>query len=205
MFKAFFSILVFFLFPLQGFSLRESLEKAHTGDFIVYEASRLYTFIRVRAKKDHFIVFDEIVISTDCLKSLQKSFPEWFKEGALNHASWMIYEVDLKKAQILKSYSRTKQTSEEAKDGCFLSKLLQLSCEAKEGSWSPPLPPNFEGPSKQWAGLWPHDGSLLSEASVTCFTASLPFPYWIEIKKDKKRFLMRAVANGQVVNKPTKS
>ena len=192
---------------MQGFSysLKESLETVAVNDYIVYEGARLYTVIHVRGKSQTHVVFDEIVISTDCLKSLQLTFSEWIKEKAPNNASWMSYEVDLKNAQVVKSYSRTKRTNQDVKEGCFLTTLLRLQCEEEPASWTAPLPNHFEGPTKRWTGHWPHDGSLLADANVICFTGKEAFPYWIEVRKERKRFLLRAVANGHVVDNQTKS
>lgn len=216
MFKVVALILSLLFIPLQGqnYCLKESLERVETGDYIVYEASRFYTLVYVKSKQPPLMTFEEVSIATDCVASMKQGngafdFPEWLKEGALNSSSWVTYTFDFNKGTILRSYSHSRKSQQAPSP--LLSTLLNLSCKpsvtrkmTRKGTpWNPPLLFNGEKRAEttaQWSGCWPSDGSPLAAAALTLFTAEaplLPLPYWIELHKDQKRILLRAIASGK--------
>lgn len=215
MFKVFAIILSFLLFPLQGqnYVLKESLQKAETGDYMVYETARFYTILYVTSKQDALITLEEISVAVDCINTLQGckepfDFVSFVKKGALNASAWMTYHCDLAKGSVLKTFSHTRK-SEQAPSP-LLATLINLPCTkpttrkmTKKGTpWNPPL--HFQGKAyhevtEEWTGTWPQDGSPLAGAHLSLFTAKpplLPLPYWIELQKDQRRVLLRSVASG---------
>lgn len=216
MFKVFLTILVLLLFPLQGqnYCLRESLEKAESGNYVVYEQARFYTLLYIKERQQNFIIIDEVSVAAACIESMKRGsqpfdFVQWLKGGSLNSSAWITYSADLTTGLLLKTYSHVRKT--EQSPNPILSTLMNLSCEkatlrkmAKNGTfWNPPLP--FEGgilhnDTSAWRAKWPSDASPLSGADLIIYTAEpplLPLPYWIEIDKEQKRILLRAIASGR--------
>ncbi|MEI6531255.1 MAG: hypothetical protein WCN87_00340, partial [Chlamydiota bacterium] len=155
MFKVFVMILALFLIPLQGqnYTLKESLQKAKTGDYIVYDAARFYTMLYVKSFKNELITLEEVSVAVDCINSMKTGsqpfdFVSWLKKGAYNASSWLTYTCDLEKGKILQTFSSTKKTSQAPSP--LLATLLNLSCTkaacrktTKQGAlWNPPLPLN---------------------------------------------------------------
>lgn len=216
MFKVFLTILVLLLFPLQGqnYCLRQSLEKAESGNYVVYEQARFYTLLYVKERKPNVIIIDETSVAADCIESMKRGskafdFVQWLKEGALNSSSWITYSVDLTTGTLLKSYSHVRKTQQAPSP--LLSTLINLPCEkavprkmTKSGTaWNPPLPLDgrtLHEETSAWMAKWPADCSPLAGAMLLIYTAEpplLPLPYWIEIEKDQKRLLLRAIASGK--------
>ncbi len=219
MFKVFVMILSLFLFHLQGqnYTLKESLQKAEVGDYIVYDTARFYTMLYVKSFKNDLVTLEEVSVAVDCINSMKTGsqpfdFVSWLKKGAYNASSWITYTFDLDKGKILHTFSCTKKTNQSP--NTLLATLLNLSCTkapsrkmTKKGAlWNPPLPFNgslLKKDTEEWKALWPNDGSLLAGSHLTLFTAEPPLlslPYWIELQKDQRRVLLRAFASGNLAS-----
>lgn len=64
------------------FRLKERLEKAKSGDYIVTEANKMITVLAIRSNPENTIIIEEISTPTSNLKKLPSSWAEWVKNKA---------------------------------------------------------------------------------------------------------------------------
>lgn len=229
-----FSLILMILYSICLWSdtlyLRENLEKAHPGDYIVTSINKNLTLMHIASKKEQQLLIEEIAVSESCRPL---NWQQWINQDAPGHNHWVLYEIDLQSGQMGKYYSFTKKNWFEITEADnFLSKLLNLQFSKISDSerrkigpapisgtdlrplWQPPMIVNgkqirgvhFEA----WKTRWPRDGGDLSGKVIEVY---LPkendlypayFPYWLKIYGTVGAARVRIVDSGNNLNSPKK-
>jgi hypothetical protein len=210
--------------------LRDNLQKATTGDFIVTAQNKTYTVLLVSKKSGNILNIEEISIPAQ-RKKRNESWRQWVTSGAPCHTSWVMYQINLGTGKMEKFYSFDKKGWFEIREAeNFLSKLLNLrmtkipphkmkrtgsTMHGKGRIWQPKM--IFDGqviPDVKFEAFrtrWPSDGSELSKKVIEVY---LPdemsgytsyFPYWLQIKGVIGKAKVRIVDSGINLQSPYSS
>lgn len=211
------------------FQLKERLEKAKTGDYIVTEAGKMVTVLAVRSLTPHSIILEEITAPVQNLKKMPASWPEWVKAKAPGHTSWSMIEIDLKTGQLLECYSFSRAAwIHLSKQDSLIATLLKLPLKDIEPDrrrrigpapapgepdhrklWNPTLV--FEGKKLENALFdvfetnWPQDSSELSGKTVSLYfdkDKRFPLPFWIQVEAAHGIASMRTIDSGKSLPSP---
>jgi hypothetical protein len=232
--------LFFFLFSFEGLHseqvlfLKDNLQRAHPGDYIVISSNKNNTLMHMYDKKDHILTVEEVAIPDNKRKVHEMSWKEWLEKGAPDNTSWVMYEIDLKTGQMLRYYSFTKKGWFEIADADnFLSKLLNLKlvktpeqARKKVGpkpvsgpDWRPIWQPQMIVDGKRikgvsfdaWRTRWPRDGGDLSGKTIEVYlpqdSQRYPsyFPYWLQISGMVGKAKLRIIDSGSQLKSPAPS
>jgi len=204
--------------------LKERVEKAKNGDYIVVEAGKTLTLFVLRANTGSSIIFEEISAPLQNLKNRPTSWSDWIKAKAPGHTSWSMTEVDLKNGEILEcySFSRSSWVRLSQQESLFAT-LLHLPMkpidpkdQRKIGPppmdgetdhrkvWVPPLV--FEGKKiedvafEAFAVRWPEDGTELSGREAILYfdkEKRSHLPFWIQMETAHVTAALRTVDSGK--------
>ena len=189
--------------------LRDNLQRAQPGDYIVTSANKTLTVMHIFDKQNSIMTVEEIVVPEN--KSTSRlNWKEWISANAPGNTLWVMYDIDLNTGKMIRYYSFTKRNWFEIPEADnFLSKLLNLKFtmipdkarkrigpKPKAGPdvrflWQPRMvvdgrPINgvlFDA----WCTRWPRDGSDLSGKSIEAYiprdSRQYPsyFPYWLQV------------------------
>lgn len=209
------------LLPLDALQLKNRLDSATPGDFIVYAHKTTATLLCIDAISEDKLVVTEIgfVTAGHDLRSWQK----WLDAGAPGHISWTISTLDRKTYAVTERRSLT-GPDEAAADLQFLPVLLQLDLKAipkdeqkKIGPeplaseidhrklWQPKI--IFEAkelfpPVTAYRIIWPPDTSPLSSKMIDLYVADSKevltyLPYWIEVMSGPLKTKIYAIDSGR--------
>ncbi len=196
----FFAFCLFFsstLLSAETLWLREGLEQAHEGDYLVTSCNKTYTLLLIREKRGDSMVLEEISAPQVRLKGKPSSWKEWIAQGAPHHTSWVAYDVHLPSGQMHRCYSFSKNAFFSLPDEKnFFSTLIRIPFEKipeerrKRTGWSDKngLVTNgrrlwqpvmiFEGTVVSgitidaWKTIWPKDNSELSGKTIEVYLPS---------------------------------
>ncbi|MBU6383760.1 MAG: hypothetical protein KGQ49_00915 [Verrucomicrobia bacterium] len=206
------------------FRMKERIEKAKIGDYIVTEAGKTITVLAIRANTPHSLILEEISVPTQNLKKRPDSWPDWVKSNAPGHSSWSMMEIDPQSGQVLEcfSFSRSAWLQLSQKESLVATLLyLPMTKVAPEKqrkigpppmpgepdfrkNWVPPLV--FEGKKIEsphfdvYETVWPADESDLSNQDVMLYfdrDKSLPFPFWIQVQTSHATAALRLIDSGK--------
>ena len=213
--------------------LRDNLQQAQSGDYLVISFNKTDTLLHIRGRKDNILTIEEIAIPESVRRKNGLSWKAWVQEGAQGNSSWVMYDINTSTGEMLRYYSFTKKGWFEIPDSDnFLSKLLNLQLtfipekERKRiGSkpsgydfrsvWQPPM--ISEGNIikgvvfNAWRTTWPKDGSELSDKTIEVY---LPqnhqkyasyFPYWLQISGSVGKIKIRIIDSGSNLKSPQPS
>lgn len=176
------------------FSLRDNLQRAKPGDFIVASQNKNYTLLHIYAKKNDVLTIEEITVPTARMGNHKfPSWREWVKENAPYNTSWLLYTVTLSNGQMQHCYSVSKKEWVQlSKSESFLPTLMNLRLtpmptneRRKVGpppsggmtDLRPYWQPNMVVDGKTikgvaftpWRTHWPQDASELSGKTIDIF------------------------------------
>jgi hypothetical protein len=223
--KAFFLLLFLPIFLFSApFTLKAKIEKGETGDYIVTQQDKSISLVRLREVTAQKLVLEEITAPAVSIGT-PSSWPNWVKEGAPGHTSWILYEIDTYKGEIIESYS-VSQKNWVTIDQPLLPKMLALPLsqtpqdarkrigpppqsgeEDRRSLWLPPLvfqgkkvaKPTFE----VFETRWPKDESDLDDCRLEFyFLADFPFPLWIEAMSTHYTLKIRTLDAGHHLSSP---
>lgn len=210
--------------------LRDNLQQAKPGDYLVMSSNKTYTLMHMRSKQGNILTIEEIAVPEKRYPS-GMNWKEWVQQQAPGNTSWVMYDIDLQTGQMLRYYSFTKQGwFEIAEADNFLSKLLNLKwhripLDARKKVGPKPFSgPDFrplwqprmvvEGrlikgvPFEAWQTKWPRDNSDLSGKTIEIY---LPqdnqcypsyFPYWLQINGVIGKAKIRLIDSGNGLKSP---
>ncbi len=211
------------------FHLKDRVQKAKNGDYIVAEANKMITVLAIRSIGPSTLILEEISAPTQNLKKLPASWPSWVREKAPGHTSWSMIEIDLRTGQVLECYSFSRSSwIQISRQESLFSTLLQLPLhptpldkQRKIGPppvsdepdrrklWVPPLV--FEGHKLENAHFdvfdttWPSDGTELAGQAVSLYFDTekrFPFPFWIQIETSHATAALRTIDAGSNLPSP---
>ena len=212
-----------------AFHLAEKFKAADPGDYVVTLQDNTCCLLLLKSVNLDQLLLEEISIPLElvCLKSM--NWRQWLEQKAPGHTTWTLYEIDLKRQELIEcfSYSKNGWVYFDQQEQLF-SKLFCLPFESVlvdqrkkigpppiEGEdyrkiWNPPVivdgkkksPPHCDA----YKVCWPQDGSVLSLCNVELYfdtdRPSFPFPYWIEIKSPHYTFKIRTIESGKGLSSP---
>ena len=207
-------------------TLKEKFDSSCSGDYIVTEQDKVYSLLAVRESSKERLVLEEFTLSAHKAKKIK--WQKWILDGAPNHSSHILYDIDLVDNQMRRVYSVSRNAYLSHEAASFIPTLIALPLETLsdgqrkkiglapgEGPdmrkcWNPPL---VRGGKRQ-AGTrfdvkrahWPKDGTLLAEKELDLYFDSshprFPFPNWIEITDGSNTFKIRCVDSGSDLKLP---
>lgn len=230
-------LLFLFLFPFfltgqEKLLLRENLDQAQIGDYLVIAQGKSYTLFHIFDKKPRQLTIEEVTIPSATACQEISSWRNWLAMGAPHNTSWVHYQIDLNSARLENYYSFTKNGWFIVPDADnFLQTLLQLELELipensrkKTGRaprrgkpdsrqpWQPTMVVNgqiIEGVRfNAYQTTWPKDGGLLSGKTLELYlpetNSSYPayFPYWLQVKGILGPAKVRIVDSGSGLHSP---
>lgn len=205
------------------FCLKERLEKAKSGNYIVTEANKMITLLAIRSNISNTLLLEEISVPISHLKKLPVSWAEWVKAKAPGHTSWSMIEIDLMNGQVLECYSFSRSAwIQISQNESFLTTLIHLPMKKIASDkrkrigppplagepdfrkiWNPPL--IFEGKKIEsgnfdvFETLWPKDGTALADQRVSLYfdkEKQFPFPFWIQIDTSHATTVLKTIDSG---------
>jgi hypothetical protein len=212
--------------------LRNHLQRAKPGDYIVVLSDKTETLMHIYDKNPQLLTIEEIAIpKTRRHQTASLAWPEWLQMNAPGHTSWVMYEINLQNGQMERYYSFTKRGWYEILDtDNTLSKLLNLKfkkipeearkrvgCRPFTGHdrrpfWQPPMIVNGQRLKDvlfdAWKTKWPKDGSDLSGKTIEVYlpqdSQRYPsyFPYWLQISNLVGKAKIRIIDSGQGLKSP---
>lgn len=207
--------------------LRDNLVKAQKGDYIVTNQSKTYSLLYVYDKNSDIISIQEINVPANRIPNNGFSWRNWVAEGAQGSTSRVLYNIDLKTAQIQNSYCLTQNGwIESPRQDNFFSTLLNLRLELipiqnrrrlgttgtpnpydKRPVWQPKIIVDGQAiPGvilDAWKATWPKDGSELSEKNIEAYlpqeNSNYPsyFPYWLQVNTVVGNAKIRIIDSGR--------
>jgi hypothetical protein len=218
--------------PLQAeeLFLRDNLQRAQPGDYIVISSNKTQTLMHIYAKQNQVLTIEEIAVP-ESKRSSDLGWKEWVRQGAPGNTSWVMFDIDLRTGQMLRYYSFTKKNWFEIPEADnLLSKLLNLKfvkipddARKRVGPkptsgpdlrplWQPRM--TVEGkpvqgvPFDAWRTKWPRDGSDLSGKTIEVYlprdSQRYPayFPYWLQINGVIGKAKIRIIDSGSRLQSP---
>lgn len=214
--------------------LKDNLQRARAGDYVVLCAHKTDTLMLILSKDDERVVIEEIAVPARRRRDQATGWREWVAQDAPGNTSWVTYEIDLKTGKMGRYYSYTKKGWFEISDADnFLSKILNLSLhrvpeklckrvgpkpalgEDRRPLWHPPVIVEgrmIDGVAfNVWKTRWPKDSSDLSGKTLELY---LPqendkypsyFPYWLQISGAVGSAKVRMVDSGTNLKSPKES
>lgn len=212
-----------------GFSdlyLKDNLQRAQPGDYIVTAQNKTYTVLHIFAKENQNLIIEEITVPVTQIQSDPFSWKNWVENNAPGHTSWVIYKLDLNNAEMDQYFSFTKNSwFEMHRADNFLSTLLNLKLakipkgELKKIGPSPmsgfpdmrkPWQPKMVLDGRVVDGVkfaayrtqWPEDGTELSNKTIEVYVPEenerYPsyFPYWLQISGMVGKAKVRIIDSG---------
>lgn len=191
-------------------SLRNNLQRANPGDFIVASQNKNYTLIHVFAKQNNTLVIEEITIPAARL-SCVNSWRKWVLDGAPCNTSWILTSINLPTGEIRNAFSVSQRAwLDVAQKSNFLPTLLNLHLVRLSESERRKIgPPPGHGPDRRsiwqpkmviegntipgvafsaWRTRWPQDNTPLSGKLIEVYVPEESdkypsyFPYWLQIR-----------------------
>lgn len=220
------------IFADSSLLLRDQLQHAVPGDYLVFSIQKTYTLLRVAAKERAHLTLEEVAIPEVKIPSKQMNWRHWLSQGAAGHTSWVIFDLDLATGRISQYYSLAKQQWFEITDtDNLLFKVLNLPLtKVPEGARKRIGPAPTSGPDLRplwqprlivdgspienvsfdaWRARWPRDGSELAGKIIEIY---LPrdhtrypayLPYWLQVSGTVGKAKIRIVDSGRGLRSPS--
>lgn len=211
------------LFP-KTHTLKNRLQKANGGEFIVTEKDKILTLLTYhRPPSGDRIILEEISAPKNCI-SFPNHWQSWIDNYAPGHHSWTLYEIDSDTGALISCFSPSKgEWLSIHGETEFLVQLLNLPLEEVSDLQKKRIGPAPEKRSEDhrplWAPIliyegkaqgnayfdvyetfWPSDETALSLARLTLYfhkqNASFPFPYWMQVETTASRAKVRVIDSG---------
>lgn len=218
---------------LQAYTvLKDNLQKAKPGDYLVIAQGKNYTVFLVNKKNETTLNIQEVTIPSIKLPDDNISWRQWILNRAPGNTSWVSYVLDIPTGQMYNYYSFTNGGwySVNQVDN-FLTTLLNLKLtkinpkdrkkigpppEVGTPDWRPTWHPRmvvdgvtikgvlFDG----WKTKWPKDNSELSGRTIEVFVPAenqmYPsyFPYWLQVTGLVGKAKVRIIDSGTNLQSP---
>lgn len=227
-----FLLLPFCLFSQETISLKDNLDHAQKGDYIVISQGKSFILFHIFDHQKDTLTVEEVTIPSTFATQNVTSWKSWLEDCAPYNTSWVLYQIDLKEGVMKNYYSFTKQGWYQVPQADnFLQTLLHLKLSplptasrpkighlprhaAKDTRplWQPKMV--FEGktlegiPFNAYQTEWPKDGSPLSGKTVELYLPSEPgnypnyFPYWLQVKGTLAQGKVRIIDSGKNARSP---
>ncbi len=212
--------------------LRDNLQNAEPGDYIVTAQGKNYSLLHIYSKTDQTLTIEEISIPASKIPKSNFSWSTWIMNQAPGHTSWVLYTLDLNSGNFIHFYALTRgKWYEMTPPDNFLSMLLNVRFDFippdqrrrigitlrtgpydKRPYWEPHMVVNgqtVEGVRfDAWRTTWPKDGSELAGKTIEVYLPeeglNYPayFPYWLQISGVIGSAKIRIVDSGTGLTSP---
>ncbi len=221
------------LLQAEGFFLKDNMQKAQPGDYLVVSSNKTQTLMHIYDKQNQVLTIEEIAVP-EGRGPEQNNWKDWVQQLAPGNTTWVMYDIDLRTGQMLRYYSFTKKGWYEIPEADnFLSKLLNLRLSKISDTIRKRVGPKpFSGPDwrplwqprmvveghtikgvnfEAWRTKWPRDGGDLSGKTIEIY---LPqdsqlypayFPYWLQINGAIGKAKIRVIDSGSQLHSPQPS
>ncbi|KPK32495.1 MAG: hypothetical protein AMS24_04095 [Chlamydiae bacterium SM23_39] len=221
----YFFIILFLISSLFATTIKNRLEKAEVGDYMVTISGKTYFLLLVEKKNQESIIISEIAIEKEKIKK-NFSWREWIKNNSPYNLSWHVYEIDLNNEKLKRclSVNENKFTNNETLTLKLLSIPLSIvPTEKRKKIGPPPLneekdirsiwnPPMYIDKKKVknanfevYQAKWPKDNSSLSGKVINIYfdkEKKFSFPFWIEIETNHLDIILKTVDSGKNIKIP---
>lgn len=227
-------LLLLFIIPslFADHTIKERLNKARPGDFIVTEQGPAYSLLLVRAVELPRITLEEITVDKSNIDLKKISWKNWVENKAPNATSWTAFVLDLEKNTLLRSFSfLDNQWLFIENVDYFFTKFFSLPFRASKENerkkiGPAPMPgeidrrkfwkPQLIREGKQYKqcdyevlrSTWPSDKTQLAGCIIEIYMdaeqPAFPFPYWLEVQHPHFTFKIRAIDSGFGIQSPAK-
>lgn len=232
MFRACLLFILFFTGALSAepIYLPGKFQEARSGDYIVTAHDNTYSLLRLRSVTNAILTLEEVSIPSSQLDAKSIDWKNWLSQKAPGHTAWTLYEIDLKRGEVLECFSCSKNgwillESQEQ----FFAKLLTLPftvlADAQKKKIGPPPAAGETDHRKTWSpplilegkkinrplfdvlrSRWPDDNTQLSSCAIDLYFDAehpqFPFPYWIEVKSPHYALKIQTIASGHDLPSP---
>lgn len=212
--------------PIEGaISLRNNLQRAQKGDFIVTSQQKNYTLLHIYEKMQDSLTIEEITIPIASIPQ-QFSWRDWVSQGAPKHTSWLLYAISLTNGEIRECFSVSHRSwLNLSRNESFLPTLLNLQLTRipedqlkrvgpppaadavdRRPYWQPQMVVNGRTISgvkfDAWHTQWPSDDSELSRKFIDIYLPAdsdkypAYFPYWLQVHGAIGKASMRIIDSG---------
>lgn len=210
--------------------LQNKFQQAHAGDYIVTAQDNTYTLLLLGSVISNILLLEEVCIPSQQVDLKKINWRKWLSEKAPGHTSWTLYEIDLKKGQLIECFSYSKKGWIYLdKEEQFFAKLFTLNfssvSDAQKKKIGPQPSPGEVDHRKLWKpaliieskknanpvfevvqACWPDDNSQLALCRIDLYFdaehPSFAFPYWIEVKSSHYSFKVRSIESGHDLSSP---
>jgi hypothetical protein len=204
----------------QAMTLKDQLLKGSPGDYVVTAQEKNLSLLRIDKIDPSELVLEEVVAPLAALNLEKINWPNWIQKGAPGHTAWVRYRIDLKKGELLESYSLDHKEQISFQQP-LLSKMLNLELtktalefrrkigpvpqageDDRRALWLPRIIFEDKKVSKPLCDIfearWPDDGTDLALCRLEFyFLQGFPFPCWIEAKSAHYTFKIHSLASGK--------
>lgn len=203
--KNIFFLCLILLLQSQAFSdlyLKDKMQQAKTGDYIVASINNCYNVLLIRKRVDDYMSIEEITAQSAKLRSSPEGWlgwKHWIEAGAPGHTSWVVYVIHIPSGQMHEYYSYTLNSwgNVSASDN-FLSTLLSLRFSPVPRKELKKVGPKPEGPDlrrawqpkmffegspiedvefEAWKTQWPADNSEMSKKTILVYLPREDYSY----------------------------
>ena len=206
------------------FRLKERLEKAKSGDYIVTEANKMITLLAIRSNSPNTLILEEISAPVNNLKKTPHLLGRMGQGQGPGHTSWSMVEIDLQTGQVLECYSFSRSAwIQISQNESLIATLLHLPMKSLSPDkrrrigpppmagepdvrkvWNPPF--IFEGQKVEnvhfdvFETTWPKDGTELANQDVSLYfdkEKQFPLPFWIQVETSHATAALRTIDSGK--------
>lgn len=218
-------VILCFSWPLEAALLRDNLQRAHAGDFLVISFCRHYTLLHIYDKQPGRLLIEEMIVPVSRMPR-HLSWREWARQGSPCATSWSYFSLAMPSGQVQETFSRIQHRwLDPAQTQNVLMTLLNLSLQPvpewqqrrigpkPQGAidqrpyWQPRMIVNGQVipqvPFAAWSATWPQDGGELSGKNIELYipieNEKYPayFPYWIQIEGMGGQGTLHVVESGR--------
>jgi hypothetical protein len=227
--RLFFAICFFITIGAEELILKNNLALAKPGDFLVAAQGSTITLLRIHENLNKHITIEEVTIPANRVNRCVSNWRNWYESEASGNTSWVIYQIDLNTAEMMRYFSYTKNGWYQIPQvENFLATLLNLSLHKvpldqrrKVGAegfgqvrsiWQPQMIVDGHTienvPFDAYRTRWPNDGTILSGKSVEIYLPQANtlypayFPYWLQISGLIGKARLRIIDSGANLTTP---
>ncbi len=173
----------FFPFHAEGaMFLRDRLQSAEVGDYIVTAIDKTYTALIVKEKSENSISIEEITIPAARLQynnQQWRGWKQWVQNGAPGNTSWVVYTIDKSSGEMRNIFSYTKNSwCHMSEENNFLSKLLNLRMmkipQRELKKVGPPPTEAVHDNRRLWAPKMVFEGNVVRDATFEAWRTRWP-------------------------------
>lgn len=219
--KKFLILALLLLAKVHALTLKEKLDEASLGSYVVTQQGHVFTFLRIYNKEGGKIYLEELTIPEEQFKRTNMNWRTWFTCGAPGNTSWNLLMINSHSGVFEGGYSfRSQQWLDTSSCDSFLTTLLNVNFTSvpedqrkmcgKGNSrtfWNPKFiveGSQCDASFEVYRTTWPSDRSELAGKTIDVY---LPisqngptfFPTWISVEGNLQGSKIRVIDSGMYI------